>query len=133
MEAGLIEVHLTAEIKDEKVIAHLTFCNRSEKRVYLNKQTMYYDGEVRNDYLEVTGADNIKSDYLGVMANCIREPEEFVVLKPGEKINTSIPLSEFYKLVRGNKYRVQYNAFNPSFLKEQQLMEMQSNEVEIVY
>jgi hypothetical protein len=132
MESGLIDVHLTAELKVEKVIAHLTFCNRSGKKVYLNKQTTYYNGEVRNDYLEITGDDNVKSDYLGIMANCTREPDEFVALAPGEKINVSIPLNEFYKLAKGNKYRIQYSAFNPSFLKEQELMEMQSNEVEII-
>jgi len=133
MESELIDVQLTAELKDEKVIAHLTFCNKSEKKVYLNKQMMYYNGEVRNDYLEITGDNDVIADYLGMMANCTREPDEFVELAPGEKINASFPVSEFYKLAKGNKYRIQYTAFNPSFLKEQQLIEMQSNEVEITY
>jgi hypothetical protein len=133
MEIGLIDVHLTVEIKNGKVIAQLSFCNRSEKKVYLNKQTMYYNGEVRNDYLEITGDDDVKSDYLGIMANCTRQPDEFVLLEPGEKINASIPLNEFYNLAKGKKYAIQYNAFNPSYLKEQQMIEMQSNIVEVIY
>src|SRR5687768_17731724 len=130
MESGSIDVQLAVEIKHEKVIADLIFCNKSEKKVYLNKQMMYFNGEVRNDYLEITSDDDdFEPDYLGIIANCTREPDEFISLGPGEKIKASIRLDEFYKLVKGNKYRIQYNAFNPSFLKEQEMMEMQSNEV----
>lgn len=133
MESGLIDVHLAVEKKDEKVLAHLIFSNKSDGKFYLNKQVMYYNGEVRNDYLEVTGDNDVMVDYLGMMANCTREPEEFVVLAPGEKISVSIPLSDFYKLEKGNNYSIQYNAYNPSLLKAQEMMEMQSNEVEIAY
>jgi hypothetical protein len=133
MVSSLIDVHLTVEIKYEKVIAYLIFSNKSEKRVYLNKQLIYYNGEVRNDYMEITGDSDVNPDYLGLMANCTREPDEFIILEPGEKVNSSIQLNDFYKLSKGNNYLIQYNAFNPSYSNEQQLMEMQSNKIEISY
>lgn len=132
MESDLIEVQLSVEIKNETVIAHLFFQNKSERIIYLNKQLIYDDGIVRNNYFEIINGNN-EADYLGIMANCIKEPEEFVELGPGEKIDSSIPLNEYYGLIKGYKYSIQYSAFNPSFSEDQQLMHMESNKVEISY
>jgi hypothetical protein len=133
MKHDLIEVQLSVEIKNETVIAHLFFQNKSERKIYLNKQLIYDDGIVRNNYFEITSNTNNEADYLGIMANCIRKPEEFVELKPDEKIHTSIQLNEYYELIKGCKYNVQYSAFNPSFSEDQELLEMQSNKVEMSY
>lgn len=133
MESDLIEVQLSVEITDETVIAHLLFQNKSERIIYLNKQLIYDDGIARNNYFEITDNSNNEADYLGIMANCIRNPEEFVELGPDEKIHSSIQLNEYYELIKGYKYNIQYYAFNPSFSEDQELMEMQSNKVEISY
>ena len=133
MGKDLIEVQLSVEIKDGTVIAHLFFWNKSEKKVYLNKQTMYYNGVVRNSYFEIMNSENIKTAYLGIMANCIRKPEEFVELDPGGKIYSSIQLNNIYRLIKGDNYNIQYSAFNPSFSEDQKLMQMESNKVEITY
>jgi hypothetical protein len=133
MESDSIEVQLSVEIKNEMVIAHLLFQNKSERKIYLNKQLIYDDGIVRNNYFEITSNINSEADYLGIMANCIRMPEEFVELNPDEKVHASIQLSEYYELIKGCKYNIQYSAFNPSFSEDQELMEMQSNKVEISY
>lgn len=133
MESDLIEVQLSVDIKNEAVIAHLFFQNKSAKKIYLNKQILYYDGIARNKYFEITSNRNNKIDYLGIMANCIRKPEEFVELGPGEKIQSTIQLNKYYDLIKGDKYSIQYDAFNPTYSKEQQLMQMQSNRVEINY
>lgn len=133
MESDLIEVQLSVEIKNETVIAHLFFQNKSEGKIYLNKQLIYHEGMVRNNYFEITNNSNNEADYLGIMANCIRKPEEFVELGPDEKIYTTIQLNEYYELIKGCKYNIQYSAFNPSFSEDQELLQMQSNEVEISY
>jgi hypothetical protein len=61
------------------------------------------------------------------------EQEDFIVLTPGQKKETSVLLNEGYELKKGRKYSVQYVAFNPPYLELQELMKMESNKVEIVY
>lgn len=133
METDIIEVRLTIE-KNEAVTAHLIFRNKSERSIYLNKQVMYFDGQVRNNYVEIKNSKGVRVSYLGVMANCTRMPDEYLLLQPGEAISSAISLSEWYKLTKGERYRIQYYAFNPAFKQEQQQsMEMQSNKVKISY
>lgn len=133
METDIIEVKLAVE-QNEAVIAHLTFRNKSEKSVYLNKQVSYYDGRVRNDYFEINNSKWEKISYLGVMANCTRLPDEYILLQPGEEISSAISLKEWYELTKGDTYNIRYYAFNPGFKEElQQLMEMKSNELKISY
>ena len=49
-------------------------------------------------------------------------------------ISSAISLKEWYKLAKGESYIVRYYAFNPTMKQAQsQLMEMQSNKVEIAY
>jgi hypothetical protein len=133
MEENLIDVHLSVEIKEEAMVAHLYFKNNSNKKVHLHKQTIYYNGEVRNNYFEIYNKDEEEMDYLGVMKNCTLRPEDFVELAPGEKLNSTIQLNDYYKIYKGDIYNVRYYAFNPSFLNQQQLMHMESNKVEITY
>lgn len=134
METDVIEVKLSVEVSNKLVIAHLIFRNKSERNVYANKQLMYYDGMVLNDYFEIRNSKGVKVRYLGVMSNCTRMPDEYIPLGPGETVNSSILLNEAYEIKEGESYKVQYDAFNPSFQQEQQqLIEMQSNKVKISY
>jgi hypothetical protein len=133
MEKGLIEVKLSVE-KNEAVIAHLVFLNKSDKGIYLNKQVSFYDGIVINDYFEIKDSNGISIDYLGIMSNCTKMPDEYLLLKPGEEFSSAISLNEFYGLTKGENYKIQYYAYNPSFKQEQQqTMKMQSNKVKISY
>ena len=133
MDNQSIEVQLSVEQDMGTLIAHLVFRNRSEKEIYLDKQTIYYNGIVRNNYFEIMNGDEDEVDYTGMMINCSLLPEDFIELAAGDEIRSSVPLSDFYEMVQGNKYVIQYYAFNPSFKKEPQIMEMQSNKVEIFY
>jgi hypothetical protein len=134
METDVIEVKLSVEVSDQSMIAHLVFRNKSERNIYANKQLMYYDGMVLNDYFEIKNSKGVKIRYLGVMSNCTRMPDEYIQLGPGEIINTKIVLNEAYELKGGESYRILYDAINPSYQQEhQQLIEMQSNQVEISY
>jgi hypothetical protein len=133
MEKDIIEVKLSVEVLEKSVVAHLIFRNKSERNIYANKQLMYYDGWILNDF-EIKHSKDIKIRYLGVMSNCTRMPDEYIQLGPGETINTKIVLNEAYELKEGESYKVQYDAFNPSFEQEQQqLIEMQSNIVQVSY
>lgn len=133
METNVIEVKLSIE-NNEAAIAHLIFRNKTEKSIYLNKQVMFYNGEVRNNYVEIKNSNGARVSYLGKMANCTRMPDEYLLLQPGEEISSTISLKEWYRLIKGENYGIQYYAFNPAFKQEQQqTMEMQSNKVEITY
>lgn len=134
METGVIEVKLSVEVSNKSVIAHLIFRNKSERNIYANKQLMYYDGMVLNDYFEIKNSKGVQIRYLGVMSNCTRKPDEYIQLGPGEAINTRVMLNEAYELKEGESYKVRYDAINPSYQQEhQQLIEMQSNKVKISY
>jgi hypothetical protein len=129
-----VEVKLSVEIINRVVKAHLSFQNKSESSILLNKQVMYYGGEVFNNYFEIENSKGVRTDYLGVMANCIRTPDEYIQVAPGEIINSTIQLDEFYELKEGEMYKIKYSAFNPSYKGESWgLMEMQSNNVKISY
>lgn len=129
-----VEVKLSIEIKDKSVFAHLIFQNKSENGIYLNKQLTYYEGAVSNDYFKIKDSKGGSVDYLGVMSNCTRMPDEYFQLGPGETVNSTIPLEVFYELKEGGKYNIQYYGYNPTMKGEQpQLMKMQSNKVKISY
>jgi hypothetical protein len=129
-----VEVKLSVEIINKEVKAHLSFQNKSGSSILLNKQVMYYGGEVFNNYFKIEDSKGVRIDYLGVMANCIRIPEEYIQLDPGEATNSIIPLEKYYELKEGEMYNIQYSAFNPSYKGESWgLMEMQSNNVKISY
>lgn len=133
MDAHVVEVKLSVE-ENETMTAHLVFRNKSDNSIYLNKQVVYYDGQVRNNYFEIENSNGDEIDYLGMMANCTRTPDEYILLQPGEEISSAISLKEFYELNKGNNYKVQYDAINPGFKDQHQpSMEMQSNKVEISY
>ncbi|MCS3801384.1 hypothetical protein [Niastella sp. OAS944] len=133
MDAHVVEVKLSVE-ENETMTAHLVFRNKSGNSIYLNKQVVYYDGQVRNNYFEIENSNGDEIDYLGMMANCTRTPDEYILLQPGEEISSAISLKEFYELNKGNNYKVQYDAINPGFKDQHQpSMEMQSNKVEISY
>jgi hypothetical protein len=133
METDVVEVKLSIE-NNEAAIAHLIFRNKTEKSIYLNKQLMFYNGEVRNNYVEIKNNNGDRISYLGMMANCTRMPDEYLLLQPGEEVSSAISLKKWYRLIKGESYRIQYYAFNPAFKQEQQQsMEMQSNKVELSY
>jgi hypothetical protein len=133
MEKNLINVQLSVEVKNETVLAHLSFQNKSGKNIYLNKQVMYHGGFVRNNYFKIENSNGMKTRYLGMMANCTRMPDEYLQLGSEEIIKSTISLKEAYELKEGENYQIQYYAYNPSYLEEQRITKMQSNKVEISY
>ena len=68
-----------------------------------------------------------------MMAKRKIEPEDFILLEADEKIKTDIIINNAYDLLPNRKYKIQYHAFNPTYINEQKLMELQSNIVEITY
>jgi hypothetical protein len=87
---NLIEVQLSVEQNMNKVLAHLVFRNKSAEKIFLDKQTIYYNGEVRNNYFEILNSDKEEVDYLGRMINCSLLPEDFIELTGGNEIESTV-------------------------------------------
>jgi hypothetical protein len=130
---NMVDVLLQVTKGDNKIEAHLSFKNFSSRNVFLEKQTIYLGGRVRNNYFEITDEKGSEVIYLGMMASRVITSKDFVELSSGEEIKSKIVLSEYYKLEHGNKYLIRYFAYNPSYLSDQPLIEMASNIVEITY
>ena len=133
MKEKLIDVELLLEQINEGLIAHLSFKNITSKSMYLEKQTIYFNNEVRNTYFEIFDKKGREVDYTGIMAKRLILPEDFIEVNPMGQVKASVSLHEYYKIRKGNKYTIQYYAFNPGYMDLQQLIEMQSNKVEILY
>lgn len=133
MEKTAIEVHLSVEIEEQIMVAHLTFKNVTSTDLYLDKYTICFDGKFRNNVFEITNGKGKMVDYSGVMMKRLIKPEHFIVLAADEEIKVSLKLNDAYKLVTGKKYVVQFYAFNPGLQGNSSLMEMASNKVEIIY
>lgn len=128
-----IDVHLSVEVKDQAMLAHLVFTNNTSEQLYLDKINTCLDGKFRNNVFEITEEKGEKVRYAGLMMKRKIRPEDFILLEKDEKIKVTVNLNEGYKLKIGKKYIVQYCAFNPGLLDESPLMEMESNKVTILY
>jgi hypothetical protein len=128
-----IDVQLKIETRESELVAHLLFSNNSSGKIFLDTWTICSDDVFRREIFSITDENNNEVPYSGMMVKRDVLPEDFIVLNNGDKIETSITLNRGYKLIKGKKYIIQYQAFIPTFLKEQLLMEMQSNKVEVVY
>lgn len=133
MKEKLVDILLVVENKANDIIANLSFMNVTPKKVFLDEQTICHDRTVRGDYFKILDEKGKKVDYTGVLVSRDITPECFVILNPDQKLETSVSLSEIYKLKKGKKYTIQYSAYNPSYPKEQEFTKIGSNVVEIVY
>lgn len=132
MKNMLPEINLSVEKKQDSLIAHLTFFNNTGNDLYLDQQTICLDSELQRNLFSILEQKK-RIEYVGMMVKRDVEPEDFIVLNSGQKRETSVLLSEGYELKKGRKYSIQYVAFNPPYLELQELMKMQSNQVEITY
>ena len=133
MEKKFIEVALSIEVIQDKIIASVQFPNKFSEKIFLDSWTICLDDNFSNNIFNITDDNNKVISYKGPMVNREVLPEHFIAVDPGEIINTKITLNNGYKLEKGNKYLIQYFAYNPSYGINQHLIGMRSNKVEIVY
>ena len=133
MQQKLVDIHLSIEVKDNLLLAHLLFYNNANDEVYLDNQTICLDGQTWRSVFIIINEKNKKVDYTGMLAKRVVVPEDFIPLKAGEKIETSVALNEVYKVIKGHKYTIQYSVYHPSYKDEGHLNKLESNKVEIIY
>lgn len=133
MSNVLVDVLLSLSIERDLMIAHLQFSNVVNEVVYLDEETICYDNDVSNIYFLIVDERGKEVAYRGMMGKRPIDPEFFVHLKPGEKIETEVNLSEVYDIKEGGKYTIKYSAHNPYYMDVQEGFDMESNKVEILY
>jgi hypothetical protein len=133
MDIISIDVHLSVEVKDQGILAHLLFTNNTTDLLNLDKVHICSDGQFWNDVFEILDEKGKKVSYIGGFVNRRRGEKDFILLKKGEKIKVTINLNDGYKLIKGKKYIVQYDTFNPGLSEDLPLMVMKSNKAEVLY
>lgn len=133
MKEKIIDIQLAVDIIQEDAVASISFSNMSSKKYFLDQQTICYNNIVRGAYFKIKNEKGKDVDYEGMLVSRDIDPDYFLMLNPGEVYKAEIKLNELYTLKKGKKYTIQYSAFNPSYLQEQELTRMQSNVTEFVY
>lgn len=133
MLENLLGINLSVSVNGDEIIAHLSIANNTNKKIVLDKLTICYENEIQNNLFKVIDNNKIRVGYKGVMVKREVSAEDFIGVEPGEIIESNISLNEVYKLNKGNKYTIQYYAYNPSFLEKSELMKLESNIVEVAY
>jgi hypothetical protein len=133
MQKEFVDIHLAIQVLDGRMSAHLQFFNNNSNEIYLDTKTICVSGETTRSVFEITDENNNKVKYIGWLEKRIVVPEDFISLKSGEKIETTIILNEVYKVIKGHKYTIQFSVYHPSYNDEGDLNKIESNPVEITY
>lgn len=129
----IINMELSVCVIHGELIVHLSLVNNSPDKMYLDEQTICYNGRVRGDFFKIKNEKGKEVDYTGIKVSRDIIPENFFVLNSGEKIESDIKLSEVYELKKGKKYTIQFSTYHPSYLEPQELTKLESNIVEVNY
>jgi hypothetical protein len=133
MKEKLVDIHLEVEKSDDSLLAHILFSNNSTKEVYLDKQTICLDNKTRRSVFKITNEESNKVHYIGVLVNRDVVPEDYIVLKVGDKIETKVVLNEVYEMTKDHKYSIQYSVFHPTYKNDAGFTILESNTIEIRY
>lgn len=128
-----VDIELSTNVKENALIAQLVFSNNTDKKLFLDKQTICYNNKIKNNLFKVLDKNNNRVDYTGIMSKRFITPDDFIAIEPGEEITSNIALDGVYEIIRGNKYTIQYYAYNPSYEDVSGLEKLESNKVEIVF
>ena len=133
MDISFIKVELSVAKKDRKIFANLTFSNNSFEIVSLDKLRICHGNKIQNSLFKIFDEKKRMIDYDGPMVKRFITAEDFIMIDPGQKIETSVQLDNVYELKIGKKYTIQYSAYLNDNLKDSGIEKIESNVVEVVY
>ena len=128
-----IKVDLTLTIKENSLLAHLVFSNNTSNELLLDKFLICYNNSIRKNLFKVFDDKNHEVDYLGPYVKRFITEEDYILLNPGEKMETIVSLNEAYEVKNGKRYTIQYSAYHPTDIEGSEITKIESNSVEIVY
>ena len=132
MDISFIKVELSVAKKDRKIFANLTFSNNSFEIVSLDKLRICHGNKIQNSLFKIFDEKKRMIDYDGPMVKRFITAEDFIMIDPGQKIETSVQLDNVYELKIGKKYTIQYSAYLNNNLKDSGIEKIESNVVEVV-
>lgn len=133
MQEKLVNIHLEVERSEDSLLAHVLFTNNSNKKVYLDKQTICLDNKTRRSVFKIINEERNKVHYIGALVNRDVLPEDYIALKEGDRIETKIVLNEVYEMAKNHKYSIQYSVFHPTYMDDAGFTILESNTIEVLY
>ncbi len=133
MNTSPVAVTLDTELRNGDLIAVLVFQNTSTHSVFLDKYTAYLADEPVNNLFTISDRDGVLLDYSGIQIKRRFNKNDFVELKAGASVRTTVVLNDGYQFQQGeHTYSILYNGFNHSYEK-QKIFEMTSNKTVVKY
>ncbi len=133
MNVNPVIVKLETELKNGDLIAILVFQNISMYSVFLDKYTACLVDEPIHRLFNISDKNGTLLSYSGVKIKRRFNKNDFVELKAGASVRTSVILNDWYQFQKGEYiYSISYSGFNHSY-EEQEMFEMNSNEVVVKY
>jgi hypothetical protein len=133
MDIKTISIELSAKVINDELLANLSLVNDTSNEMYLDEQTICYEGRVRGDFFKIKNEQGEDVDYTGLKVSRDIKPENFIILTSGQKIEVNVNLSKVYELIKGMKYTIQYSTYHPSCFDDEDLTKIESNKVEISF
>jgi hypothetical protein len=133
MNDKFVEIHLAVNQVEGVLIANMKFLNSSKSEIYLDTQTICFDNKTRRNVFNIIDEDNNKIGYKGAFVYREVVPQDYIKLKGGEVIESTIPLDGIYEFSKGHKYSIQYSVFHPTYKDESGFTLFESNKVEVIY
>ena len=133
MEIMPIDISLSVENKDGSLIANLLFFNKTPRTYYLDRFSISYDGKFYRNMFHIVDELGRVMPYTGMMVKRLVKGEHFLPLETGAMMKTTVIINNGYLLKKGLRYTVRYMVNNPGYLRGQEMMKLQSNEVKVEY
>jgi hypothetical protein len=123
LEPFPVEINISGQIriKDRwSIPVELTFENKGTSTIELDKFSIVFDGELKNDMFKISSGDKA-IEYIGMaVRRAPPGPKGFVKLKPREIVKTKFDLGKTYRFPdSGGTYTIKYetrNAFSKNLL-----------------
>ncbi len=133
MNANPVIVKLETELRSSDLVAILVFQNISMHSVFLDEYTVCLSDEPTNRLFNISDENGILLNYNGIQIKRKFNKNDFVELKAGALLRTSVILNDWYQFQEGEYiYSISYSGFNHPY-EEQEIFEMASNETVVKY
>jgi hypothetical protein len=129
----ILNIELSIDVINDEAIATIFFHNNSSDIIYLDVWTIGTHQLLTRSVFNIIDEDGNIIPYCGMMGSRAVTQEDFIALNPSENIQTKISINKDYKLIKGQKYVIQFCAYNPACPGKQPNIELWSNKVTIEY
>ena len=98
---------------DLDTLVELTLCNKQERKYYLENRFVFSQDDIAIVGFKVMkGGDKVP--YTGITEKRLpsKFPDDYIEIKPGERVMLSALLNRYFDLMQGEEYLVTYQILN---------------------